>query len=401
MSIKVFSGIPGSGKTYRVVYDIFKKEGAKYFVCHNIDGFRGAAVPGGVVRTHEEVARALGVSVGELWTGAVQKRLCELAQSEYGRPVLMVVDEAQLLFGEKNRSVLEWLSQHRHYGQDVWLVCQNIMMLDRKIQDLVEVEIRGKRGAAIGLFLYQWRINGETYHTDRRPKDKVVQAAYLSAVGHNAVSRSKLLYFAVACVLACLCGGGWFLFGGGFSLGVSPSIAGGPPAPQAERAERASGGRPAIGQPGAVPVGAAAVPRVAPVAGVWGRGGAAQSIPARRVVGPGRVASLSVAELGRRLSGAAPVEPPMPGPAGGPGVEPVVSDSGAIPAGWRFAGLVRGRPYVHNGRELRLAAELVRDGWSVVGVTPDEGLSLVSSQGAEVVRAGEVNGTSMWFGVEP
>ena len=35
--IKMFTGLPGCGKTYRAVYEL-KKECSKYFILHNIDG---------------------------------------------------------------------------------------------------------------------------------------------------------------------------------------------------------------------------------------------------------------------------------------------------------------------------------------------------------------------------
>ena len=388
MSIKFFTGIPGSGKTYRVVYDVFRTVGKEYFVTHNIEGFKGGAVPGGLVRTHDEVAAALGVSVDQLWCASVQKRLCEMVREQYDRPVLVIVDEAQLVFGEKNRDALEWLSQHRHNGQDVWLIAQDISMLERKVQVLGEVEIRAKRGAAIGLFLYQWRINGETYHTDRRPRDKAVQMAYLSAAAHTKTVRSKLLYVVGACVLACIGGGWYFLFGGGFSLGVTPSVAA--PAPLlAERAERASGGGGGVGGIG----GASSVGRPGTVAGVGG-------LPPGDF-GAGSIASLTPAPVRRY---------PLLASRGAPGqslraVAPVstVEDekaAGPVPDGWRFAGYLRGVPYVHNGADLRKASELLLDGWQVVGGSGENLICLHPQEGTRRVAAGSVAGVHMWFGLD-
>jgi len=37
--IKLFTGIPGCGKTYRAVYEL-QKESSKYYVFHNIDSLK-------------------------------------------------------------------------------------------------------------------------------------------------------------------------------------------------------------------------------------------------------------------------------------------------------------------------------------------------------------------------
>lgn len=68
-----------------------------------------------------------------------------------GRPVkedkiTLVVDEAQLLFnsrdwGQSNRMAwIEFLSQHRHFGYRIFLMCQFDRMIDRQIRSLCEYE---------------------------------------------------------------------------------------------------------------------------------------------------------------------------------------------------------------------------------------------------------------------
>lgn len=65
--------------------------------------------------------------------------------------ILLVVDEAQLLFnsrdwGQKDRMAwIEFLSQHRHYGYKVVFVCQFDRMIDRQIRALVEYEYVHRR----------------------------------------------------------------------------------------------------------------------------------------------------------------------------------------------------------------------------------------------------------------
>jgi zona occludens toxin len=78
-----------------------------------------------------------------------------------GKPVkedyiLLVVDEAQLLFnsrewGQKNRMEwIEFLSQHRHYGYKIVFIAQFDRMIDRQIRALVEYEYVHRRLGSLG-----------------------------------------------------------------------------------------------------------------------------------------------------------------------------------------------------------------------------------------------------------
>lgn len=70
--------------------------------------------------------------------------------------ILLVVDEAQLLFnsrdwGQKDRMAwIEFLSQHRHYGYKIVFIAQFDRMIDRQIRSLVEYECVHRRLGNLG-----------------------------------------------------------------------------------------------------------------------------------------------------------------------------------------------------------------------------------------------------------
>lgn len=207
MSIRAFTGLPGSGKSYRVVYELVKKgHGERAFVVHNVDGLKDVTVSGdGFCRSVADVQAGLGVEGQDFWTKGVQEKLTGEVLAKYKRPVLLVCDEAQTLFGKRalTQERLDWLTYHRHLGQDVWLVSQTMELLHRDVQDLVEVEIRARRGLVTSSYIYQWRCGGQGFKFDRIAKDQAIFAAYSSARLHGAGgAKSYLVWLALGGFLA-------------------------------------------------------------------------------------------------------------------------------------------------------------------------------------------------------
>lgn len=71
--------------------------------------------------------------------------------------ILLVIDEAQLVFNSRSWSQaerMEWISffsQHRHFGYKVVLVAQFDRMIDRQIRSLVEIEVKHRKLGNMGL----------------------------------------------------------------------------------------------------------------------------------------------------------------------------------------------------------------------------------------------------------
>lgn len=200
MSIVLYTGKPGAGKTYRVVKELMEDEG-RYYVFHNIDGLKESLI---------EKGRFIQswVSIPNFFTKEKQSEVSEWARKEYGRSVLVIVDECQMVMGDRNSAIKAWLSWHRHLGQDIKLICQHFKMLNQDFYNLCDYEIRGKKGFITSQLVYQWGVNGETFKTDRLKVNRAVYAAYTSFVGKEVnKGRSKLLYYGLgAGVLAVVMG---------------------------------------------------------------------------------------------------------------------------------------------------------------------------------------------------
>lgn len=71
--------------------------------------------------------------------------------------IRLFIDEAQLIFNSRDWSQkgraewLEFFTQHRHYGYDVYLIAQFDRMLDRQIRSLIEYEIIHRKIKNFGL----------------------------------------------------------------------------------------------------------------------------------------------------------------------------------------------------------------------------------------------------------
>ena len=194
MSIVVYTGKPGSGKTYRVVKELLEDSG-RYYVFHNIDGLKESLIEGGrFIQSWRDVP--------DFFTKAKQEEVSNWAREKHGRSVLVIVDEAQMIFGDKNAELKGWLSWHRHLGQDIKLIAQHFKMIHQDYYNLADYEIRGKRGFVTSQMVYQWSVNGEVFKTDRIPVNKAVFAAYQSFVGGEVnKGRSKMLLYAAAGVV--------------------------------------------------------------------------------------------------------------------------------------------------------------------------------------------------------
>ena len=171
MSIWLYTGTPGSGKSYHAAKDIvsrLKRTGG--LICNfpvNED-----FVPEKRLKSHVEY-----------WDNSelTAKRLVEYALQRHKLGVegqtLVVIDECQILFncrdfGRKDRTAWVTLfSQHRKLGFNFVLITQNDRMLDKQIRALVETEIRHRKlnnygfgGLLISLTCQTWFVAIEYWY---------------------------------------------------------------------------------------------------------------------------------------------------------------------------------------------------------------------------------------------
>lgn len=159
MTIYLYSGTPGSGKSYHAARDV--RDALKY-----------KKVP--VVANCEMDVGQLGgefryVPNSELTPEYLKRYACEWWDGHRFREdsILLVVDECQLLFNSRdwqNARRMEWLeffSQHRKYGYKVIFIAQFDRMIDRQIRALLEYDVQhrkvsnyGKLGFALRLLLF-------------------------------------------------------------------------------------------------------------------------------------------------------------------------------------------------------------------------------------------------------
>lgn len=148
--IELFTGTPGSGKSLDAACEI-----------------RAALKRGRPVIANFEVVK------DESWTGSFtympNNRLTVGNITTFARDywagkdfrenaILLVIDEAQLLFNSRNWSTdsnrmefLEFLSQHRKYGYRIILICQADIMIDKQFRSLVEYECNHRKISNYGI----------------------------------------------------------------------------------------------------------------------------------------------------------------------------------------------------------------------------------------------------------
>lgn len=151
MSLYVYSGVPGSGKSYHACRDLINNKGPsitnmRVFGCDDV-----AVLDLGEIKPKMLMAYSI-----QYFTS---RRFKE-------NELLLVIDEAQLLFNsrswaDKDRfSWLEFLSQHRHYGYKVVLVAQDITMIDKQFRCLCEYDCRHTAAGSVSVFTRFLHIMG-------------------------------------------------------------------------------------------------------------------------------------------------------------------------------------------------------------------------------------------------
>lgn len=136
--ITLYSGTPGSGKSYHTAQLILSRLKYKHttignFPINNYKGYKGSYVfvsnarlsPDYLINFSKDYFASHKFKEGSIY---------------------LLIDEAQLIFNSRDflrKDRLKWLSfftQHRHLGYNIILICQFDRMLDRQIRCLIEYE---------------------------------------------------------------------------------------------------------------------------------------------------------------------------------------------------------------------------------------------------------------------
>ena len=205
--ITLFSGIPGSGKSYKMVAELSRLKN-EYFVVHNIEFMpehRDYLGEFGV--DFVEYCKIQNIEVVEFLSKEYQIEYSKAVNEKYNRPVLVIVDEAYEWFSRHSKSLGTWLAYHRHLDENIWLVTHRSSNLPAVYRSFIEVEYRAKSGSILGFpgyFIYN-RILGDQkagYNIERKKKE--IFGLYKSILIDNKKKRKIPMMLPILGVLACI-----------------------------------------------------------------------------------------------------------------------------------------------------------------------------------------------------
>lgn len=153
--VSLYTGTPGSGKSLhlaRLIFELmngqrdcliianFEINTSKFkhkerFICVDYEFLMGSPVPLVSIARHWFENNGYQVQEGRIY---------------------LLIDEAQIVFGSRDWNIKgrkEWLAfftQHRKFGFNVILSCQNDMMIDKQIRALIEYEYTHRKTTNFG-----------------------------------------------------------------------------------------------------------------------------------------------------------------------------------------------------------------------------------------------------------
>lgn len=195
MSVTVFTGVPGAGKTAALVDELRRLAGSRPLYVHGLDGLK---LP------HEKLDP-------ERW------------HLDVPDGALIVIDEAQTVWrprgsGSKVPAHIAELETHRHKGIDFLITTQHPGLLDSNVRALVGRHVHIRNIGLLGRHWYEWPELGSVTQYAKAPvqrRYRLPRAAfdlYTSASIHTkqATPIPKGLVLLVVCLLAVV-GGGWYM----------------------------------------------------------------------------------------------------------------------------------------------------------------------------------------------
>ena len=209
--IVLYSGIPGSGKSYKMVHDL--EEGKKsQFVIHNIDGLKEGYLAEGEGFDFLKYCEEQEMEIEAFFTKDYQIQLSEAIRAKYNKNTLIIIDECHEWFDRNKKALKMWLSYHRHLNQLVWLVAHRSNNLPSVYRSFIEVEYRAKFSSVFalpGYFIYNRILGGEAVgYTFARKKEQIFKLYKSMAEGFKKPKPSLLIPIMALVVIA----GVWYFF---------------------------------------------------------------------------------------------------------------------------------------------------------------------------------------------
>lgn len=192
------TGKMGSGKSYYAVNLIDKLLKEDKYIITNIEGLKFEDQ--NLVKLSYEETLEIIKEYG------YQKEFSIKIKEERKKTVVYIIDEADKLgFDKITVTERKWLSMSRHIGQDIYLITQSIELLAKEIKQIVDVEIRAKKGVFVNQFVYQWMVGKETVKWERLTKQTRLYDSYKSfIIIKKEKVNNKYLYYLVALIVVLL-----------------------------------------------------------------------------------------------------------------------------------------------------------------------------------------------------
>lgn len=220
--ITLYSGIPGSGKTYKMVAELSRQKD-KYYVVHNIDGLQEGYL-GDYGINFLKYCEDQKIDIVEFFSKEYQIEFTKAVLEKYNRPVLAIIDEAHEWFSVNSKNLKMWLSYHRHLNQDIWLVAHRSTNIPAMYRSFIEVEYRAKSGSFLnipGFFFYNRILGGQqSGYIKERKSNKIFEIYKSQLIGK--VEKKKTPKVMIVLVAGVVFGLSLFFFIPQFILANDP-----------------------------------------------------------------------------------------------------------------------------------------------------------------------------------
>ena len=182
--IRYIVGVPGSGKTYYSVHNIYKSindknKTDKYFnIYTNINQFNFDISKKLYKYDHEKIFKCIELLHKYFKKKKSDSFLISMAKKLKVYKSYFVIDEAHLYFDVRKPALIWWLSYHRHLYQDIDLITQNLSLIDPKYKAFAEYFVRASPrslGILSKTFTYKLFIDSRMSMKSRAGIEKLKQ----------------------------------------------------------------------------------------------------------------------------------------------------------------------------------------------------------------------------------
>lgn len=166
MAIQLYSGVPGSGKTYKMVADLdaFLQRKPDVNLVSNIKGLQLPHQDFDDMLLHYFPEQSLTIlqRIEQFFVYEFQESL----NVTYGGPVMYVLDECQEYFPHLTKlpNTERYLQRHRHLGHNLYLATQASSLLSSKVVALIEIELHAVRRSISFLGEFHYRRQSPQTH---------------------------------------------------------------------------------------------------------------------------------------------------------------------------------------------------------------------------------------------